>query len=140
MKKIIYIVLIIILIIAGIFVATKITDQDKTKPVIANTIKNKNEIKVENDVAENNTIEVEQNKIVNDVVDNEIKNENTETNPEEQAKQIVKDNWGEDDTVYYSYDGKDAKGRYVICVREKSTTKALYRYYVDVETGTFEIE
>ena len=134
-NKTLYLLVIIILVLAGIFVATKISDKDKTKPVVANTIKNKNEINVEN-----NTLGPEHNEITNDVVDNEIENENTEMNPEEQAKQIVKDNWGEDDTVYYSYDGKDAKGRYVICVREKSTTKALYRYYVDIETGAFEIE
>ena len=31
-------------------------------------------------------------------------------------------------------------GKYPVAVRDKATTKALYWYYVDVETGTFDIE
>lgn len=139
-NKTVYILIIIILIIAGIFVATKIADKYDTKPVVANTLNNTNKIGNQNNIEENNVVDPEQNEIANEVVNNEIKTENTESTPEEQAKQIVIDNWGEDETVYYSYDGKDANGRYVICVREKSTTKALYRYYVDLETGAFEIE
>lgn len=138
-KKILYFIIIIFLIIAGIFVATKITENDKTKPVVANTLNYTNKTDKKNDIEENNTLETEQNEIVNDVVNNELKTENTETTPEEQAKQIVKENWGEDDSVYYSYDGiKD--GKHVVCVREASTTKELYRYYVNIETGTFDIE
>lgn len=143
-KKVLYIFVIIILIIAGIFVGTKITENDKTKPVVANTLNNTNNTNEKNDIVENNTVEPEVNEVVNNIVEDEVeteKTENTNLSPEEQAKQIVKQNWGEDDdTVYYSYDGKDANGRYVICVREKDTTKALYRYYVDIETGNFEIE
>ena len=137
-KKTLYILVIIILIIAGIFVANKITEDDKAKQVVANTLEqtnktNKENFVEENIVVENNNVEPEENEVTNDA-------SNTEFAPEEKAKQIVKENWGEDDTVYYSYDGKDANGRYVICVREKSTTKALYRYYVDIQTGAFEIE
>ena len=61
-------------------------------------------------------------------------------NPEEKAKNIVKENWGEDDSVYYSYDGINSEGKYIICVRDKATTKALYWYYVDIETGAFDIK
>ena len=137
-KKTLYILIIIILMIAGIFVAKKITEDDKAKPVIANTLEqtnktNEENLVEENIVVENNNVGTKENEVTNDI-------QNTEIAPEEKAKQIVKENWGEDDTVYYSYDGKDANGRYVICVREKSTTKALYRYYVDIQTGAFEIE
>ncbi len=134
-KKILYVVIIIALIIAGIFVAKQISGENDTKPTGANTVNNSS-VKNEQDLAEENNITVENN----------IENNNTQTSdttgltPEEQAKQIVKENWGEDDSVYYSYDGKDENGKYIICVREKTTTKALYWYYVDVETGTFNIK
>lgn len=140
-NKTLYILIIIILIIAGIFVATKMVEKDKTKPVVANTLNNTNKTEEKIDVEKNNTLEPEQNELANDVVNNENKTDNTEITSEEKAKQIVKENWGEDDdTVYYSYDGLNEQGKYVICVRDKETTKALYRYYVDLETETCEIE
>lgn len=144
-KKTLYILIIIILIIAGIFVATKIADKDATKPVVANTVNNTNKTNNKNDVEENNIVtienEIQDNNIENNITNSEIKNENTNISPEEEAKQIVKEHWGEDDdTVYYSYDGINEQGKYVICVRDKETTKALYRYYVNVEAGTCEIE
>lgn len=140
-NKTLYILIIIILIFAGIFVATKIEENDKTKPVVANTLNNTNKTEEKIDVEKNNTLEPEQNELANDVVNNENKTDNTEITSEEKAKQIVKENWGEDDdTVYYSYDGLNEQGKYVICVRDKETTKALYRYYVDLETETCEIE
>ena len=135
-KKILYIVIIIALVVAGIFVAKQMSEEKEATQTGANTIKNTTKNNEQNEVKENNTIETEVNEIENNVVENETI---TEIDPEEQAKQIVKENWGEDDSVYFSYDGvKD--GKHVVCVREKDTTKALYWYYVDLETGTFEIK
>ena len=136
-KKILYILIIIALIIAGIFVAKDIAEGDNTKQTVANTMNNTNKTEV-NLTEQNNTVETEENNIENNVETGDTTTQGE--SPEEQAKQIVKDNWGEDDSVYYSYDGKDENGKYIICVREKSTTKALYWYYVDVETGTFDIK
>lgn len=135
-KKILYVLIIIALIIAGIFVAKQMSEENEVAQTGANTIENTNKTNEQNEVEGNNIIEPE----VNEVENNNVETGTTEMAPEEQAKQIVKENWGEDDTVYYSYDGKDENGRYVICVREKETTKALYRYYVDIETGSFDIE
>lgn len=138
LKKILYIVIIITLIIAGIFTAKKITEKNNTKQTVANTLENTNKTNEENKLEENNTVVEEPEK--NEVGENNVAEGKDENAPEEQAKQIVKDNWGEDNTVYFSYDGKDENGRYIICVREKATTKALYWYYVDIETGTFDIQ
>lgn len=136
-KKILYIVIIIVLIIAGVFIAKEIAKKDETKQTVANTLENTNKTNEENKVEENNVVvEPEEN----NVVENKVETGTTQDAPEEKAKQIAINNWGEDDTVYFSYDGKDERGRYIICVREKATTKALYWYYVDVETGTFDIE
>lgn len=143
-KKILYIVIIVAVIIAGIFTAKQISDNNKTKQTSTNTVNDTNKTEVNNEVEENSTNEVENSKKENNIEENEVHNEadngNTKLTPEEQAKKIVKDHWGEDDAVYFSYDGKDENGRYIICVREQSTTKALYRYYVNVESGTFDIE
>ena len=138
-KKILYVIIIIVLIIAGINVAKKILEESKTKPTVTNNIYN--EIKQENNVKEeNNTLKPEN--VVEEENKQEEKPQELESNqkPEEKAKNIVKENWGEDDFVYYSYDGINSEGKYIICVRDKATTKALYWYYVDIETGTFDIE
>ena len=137
-KKILYVVIIVVLIIAGIFVAKKITEKNDTKQTVANTLENTNKTNEENKLEGNNTVVEELEK--NEVEENNVAEGKDENAPEEQAKQIVKDNWGEDDTVYFSYDGRDENGKYIICVREKASTKALYWYYVDVETGTFDIQ
>lgn len=127
-KKIFYIAIIIVLIIAGINVAKKMTEENKTKPTVTNNIENENEIKQKNVVEEENKPEEKPQEPENN------------QKPEEKAKNIVKENWGEDDSVYYSYDGLNSEGKYIICVRDKATTKALYWYYVDIETGAFDIE
>lgn len=135
MKKIIYIGIIIIFIIAGSYVAKQMSEEKEVTQTGANTLDNTTNNN-ENEIEKNNTIEPEVNEIENNVVEDET---TTTLDPEEEAKQIVRENWGEDDSVYFSYDGvKD--GKHVVCVREKDTTKALYRYYVDIETGSFEIE
>jgi len=135
-KKILYILIIISLIISGIYAAKHMSEEKKVTQTGTNIIESANKNNKENEKEENKTIEPE----VNEIENNNVEAGTTELAPEEEAKQIVEENWGEDDTVYYSYDGKDEKGRYVICVREKATTKALYRYYVDIETGSFDIE
>lgn len=137
-KKILYVVIIVVLIIAGIFVAKQISEKNDTKQTVANTLENTNKTNEENELEENNTVVTEPEK--NEVEENNVAEGKDENAPEERAKQIVEANWGEDDTVYFSYDGKDENGRYIICVREKASTKALYWYYVDVETGTFDIQ
>ena len=117
------------------------SEENKTKPTVTNSIENNNEINQENDVKEENNIDKPEN-IVTEENKSEEKPQEPENNqkPEEKAKNIVKENWGEDDSVYYSYDGINSEGKYIICVRDKATTKALYWYYVDVETGAFDIE
>lgn len=146
MKKIICVVIAIILIVSGCLVAKKIIDNKKT---IETSTKN-------NNVSENNTINKIENEIKNEVANNAVQNnvdpngqeENNQTEPEEKdvnkteekkaeekAIEIAKKDWGSDNSVYFSYEYKDNKGRYIISVREKTTTKATYWYTVDVETG-----
>ena len=140
-KKILYVIIIIVLIITGINVAKNMNEEQKTKPTITNTINSENKTNEENVVNEENNI-IKPENIVTEENKQEEKQQELENiqNPEEKAKAIVKENWGEDDSVYYSYDGINSEGKYIICVRDKATTKALYWYYVDIETGAFDIE
>lgn len=131
-KTIMYLIAIALVIILGIAVA-------------------KNMLK-ENEVEPKNIVDVDKEKEVN-ILDEEIKQEEqepeqlenpeeTENEPveeisdEEKAKNIVSADWGEDTSIYFSSE-KIEEGIYDIYVREKATTKSLYRYTVDVNKGTF---
>ena len=130
-KTIMYLIAIALVIILGIAVA-------------------KNMLK-ENEVEPKNIVDVNKEKEVN-ILDEEIKQEEqepeqlenpeeTENEPveeisdEEKAKNIVSADWGEDTSIYFSSE-KIEEGIYDIYVREKATTKSLYRYTVDVNKST----
>lgn len=135
MKKILYVILIIAVVVAGVCVAKKISEGEKTIKTDANAVNNT--VK-QNEVEENNTVTEPENNIIenNETVDKEV----SKLSPEDQAKQLAKDNWGEDDTVYFSFEEVNSEGRYVISVRDKATTRALEWLYIDVETGTIDMK
>lgn len=58
---------------------------------------------------------------------------------QEKAISIAKKDWGEDNTVYFSYEGNN-NGKYRVCVRKADTTYAIRYYIINVNNGTFEIE
>ena len=137
-KKILFCIVVIALFAAGIYFGMKMSRNDKTVNTVSNDINVKETNSIEEEKKKDEDKEEEQNEEENKKEEN--KNTSSEDDPVEQAKEIVQNNWGEDDSVYYSYDGLDKDGRYIICVRDKSTTKALFWYYVDIETGSFDIE
>ena len=106
-----------------------------------------NELPVENTILEEETIEENQanteNTAVNEITQNEYQGEEEETgiteeaeeNKDEKALNLVKQDWGEDDTVYYTIDNQ-SNSIYYISVRSKSTTATLAEYEVDVNQGT----
>lgn len=143
-KLIIYILILAIVIGFGIAVGLNLEDDKKAVPTTSEKTENKvKENKVENKV---------ENTAKNEIENSEEEFE-TEENPEEEgpadkagepktdlekAIDIVKKDWGEDNSVYFAQDGQNAKGEYIICVRQSSTTNALAWYTVNVEKGTFE--
>lgn len=156
-NRIIVLIFIIILILITAFLIFKLFDIKKNKNNIEPTsVNNVIENEIENNVIdeENNQNNVEDNNTINTAIDTNNENNNQvvdkdevdketikkEEDNKEKAVNIVKDNWGEDETVYFSFDSINSEGKYLVCVRDKSTTQALYWYTVDVETGTFEIE
>lgn len=139
-KVVIYILVIIAIIILGIMVGKSLVEENKTAPVIS---ENKNQNKIENNIkneikndaeniVENENIEEEET-----VEDNEQEEEKPKTNLEK-AIDIVKKEWGEDNTVYFAEDMQTEQGDYIICVRDNETTDALAWFKVNLKEGTCE--
>lgn len=138
MKKILYVILIIAVVVAGVCVAKKISEGEKTIKTDANVVNNTNNVVSKNEMQEDNKVDEPKNEVVEN---NETNNkEESNLSPEEKAKQLAKDNWGTDDTVYFSFEEVNEEGRYVISVRDKATTKALEWFYIDIETGTIDMK
>lgn len=105
------------------------TYKDVSNKIINNTIENKIEETV------NETVENEIEETVNETISNVI-----EGNAEENIKkaiEIVKKDWGEDDTVYFDNAGIDNEGRYIISVHNEETTETLAWYTVNIKTEQF---
>lgn len=154
-------IIVIILVIGIILLGFKLIDIKKKKENIAaineniiteNEINN-NVIKNENDVDNEINNEVENNVNQNIVNDNattetpiadpeqEVDKQTIqkEENNQEKAVNIAKKDWGEDNSVYFSFEGIDESGKYMVCVRDQET-RALRFYKIDINTGTFTIE
>lgn len=142
MKKIlIYILVVAIIIALGITVGISIGEDEKAVPTTSGKTENKTDNKMEN------TIE---NKLENNVVENEKEDEPPENGePDkvdepktdlEKAIDIAKKEWGTDSTVKYVDETEEnaPEGEFIICIREKSTTKALIWYKININDGTCE--
>ena len=132
-----------------------------------NTITNGEENVIKNNITENNTTRnnTDENTSSNTInVDNANGQDNTNSNTkkqenketfssEEEVKEtekskenkqntainLTKEEWGEDDTVYYTID-REQNNVYDISVRSKSTTQTLAEYEVDIENKTVQIK
>lgn len=161
----IIIALIIVLILLAIVLTVKLFDirnNKKETPTINTNAVIKNEIEntVTNNLIQNNIINNTVNETVeNTIVENVVVENNTLNNSQQVSKEeidnatiqkeednkekainIVKEDWGKDDKVYFSFDSIDSNGKYIVSVRDKASTEALYWYTVDIEKGTFSIE
>ena len=137
-KQLIIVSILIIVAILGVLLARTIMKELKVEPTVSNNIVNKNVNSVKNNVVNNTTNEINNentNSVENVVIDNpEPEKPKTDL---EKAIDIVKEDWGEDDTVYFAEDGKSTNGEYIICVRDKASTAERAWYWVDVINGTF---
>lgn len=149
-KVVIFSTLIVILVVGGI-VGYKIYKINSTKYVSVqkenkdNTISNNTTINntQKNEKVEEKKVIEQEIKEVNNIKDSttqnteikgkeeiESKNEN-ETNGKQEALELVKEEWGEDNTVYFTIDSSSGN-IYMISVRSKTTTETLTEYEVDV--------
>lgn len=153
--KIIVGILIIALIIMGIVLWTskeEIKETDKKNSINQinitqsenNLVQNKEEDtenKIENIVSEdkqdeilNETTEVEDLTNTSQTVDNQKKEENNN----EKAINMVKNDWGADDSVSFKIDEQTEDGKYVVSVVDKNTTKVIMWYDVDINNNTIQ--
>lgn len=135
MKKILFILIAIIAMVLGIVVGVKLETKDSkqaSSSEILNNINTKNNsLSIENNTEEkNNTLNQA------DVKSVETEEEVPKTDLEK-AIDIVKKDWGKDESVYFAEDGKTTNGEYIIAVRDKNTTRALAWYTVNISTGVF---
>ena len=144
MKKLIYIVILIAVIILGVYIGIDISKEEKTVFVDSKNTENKI-----NNNAENTVEEKQENITENIVEENEEEQEQIEEEKKQEPKtdlekaiDIVKDVWGDRKDVKYldESDGNTPEGEYIICIREEDTTNAIIWYKVNVETGTATIK
>lgn len=122
---------------------------------------NTNDIEVEN-VVEENTVDTNtlvENAVVetdktNTVSENTVNSSETDSSGEEvseendayanskfsEAENLVKKAWGEDDTVYFTIEGVNSEGLYLVAAREKATTNVRNYFKVNLETKKVEVD
>lgn len=121
-----------------------------------------------NETSVNNTAEeniVEENEVDTNTIENEIENEVDEepiienvtelepqgtvyetnsdigtTDKKQQAIDLVREKWGEDDTVTFRCDSVNSKGEYVIAVVSKETATVKNYFKVNLNTKLVEID
>lgn len=148
-KSIIITVLVIIAVALAIFLTAKLSNTENKEDNIVsmekidetnlldgqNIIDNKNIIEenVVSNTVENNT----NNNTENTNSSSDISSEMTDTEDyKEKAIRLVKEDWGEDDSVYFDIAEIEENGIYKICVRDKNTTNEVMWYEVDVVNNT----
>ena len=115
------------------------------------------ENQVENAVVENEVTNENINQTTNAVINvtntskpvtntnvNNNKN-NTSFNPgvtdqKQKAIELVKKEWGNDDSVDFLFDYVNEKNEYVVAVKDKATATVKYYFRVNLETGTVELD
>jgi len=151
--KIKYIIILVIVIVAATYLGIVLSEENiqetnKNLDTVANnvitnsivnnsinnTIENNN---IVNDI--NNTVETTTENIITDKEEKPYEEIETENKKIEKAVQIVKEHWGEDNSVVIQYDGWQHEGKYVVVVRDAQTRNTKFEFYVDIETGKYEI-
>lgn len=127
---------------------------------VQNSISSENvvsENQVENAVVENEVTNENINQTTNAVINvtntskpvantntNNNKN-NTSFNPgvtdqKQKAIELVKKEWGNDNSVDFLFDYVNEKNEYVVAVKDKATATVKYYFRVNLETGTVELD
>lgn len=62
------------------------------------------------------------------------------TDQKQKAIELVKKEWGKDDTVDYLFDHVNENGEYVVAVKDRATATVKYYFRVNLETGAVELD
>lgn len=140
MKKVIKVgfPIVCIVLIGGTFILlnkfqSRVNDRARINAEVSNSSK-----KAEKDTREENTV-MENTSYTVSVEEQEQKEKEEEEN-KEKAINIIKNEYsymGTDD-IYFTNEGEE-NGRYIVAVRQKSTTEAIIYYIVDAQEKTYEI-
>lgn len=116
---------------------------------VNNTVDNENTTAEENVVDEENIVEKNNTISENTTIEKVNTTDKEEVSEEEdiysstkldQARDLVKKSWGDDDTVYFTTEGVNSDGLYMVAVREKSSTAVKNYFKVNLETKKVEID
>lgn len=102
----------------------------------------------ENVVEEDNTVvEETANTTTNTVLDTNTVNEEVSTDDDvysknklDQAKNLVQKAWGEDDKVYFTNEGINSDGLYMVAARDKTSTAVKNYFTVNLETKKVQVD
>jgi cytoskeletal protein RodZ len=140
MSKKIWIIIVIVIIlgiICGILLNKKSSNTTNTQnEIVKNKIENEEIINNE----ENSVNEQEENIEVTEPETTTTSTESFTENPEtaeEKAIEIVKKDYGDESNTSFAVEGMDQNGRYIVTVRNSTTTEALAFYFVNISDGTF---
>ncbi len=140
-KTLIIIIAVMLVVLIGIIVGKSINETNNSIQTDSGKIEN-NINKVSNkdvDKKTENKAENTSSNEANNTIDNTEKEEEPAVKTDlDKAIDLVKKDWGDDDTVYFAQDGKTDNGEFIICVRDNATTGARAWYSVNVEAGTAE--
>ena len=159
-KYIILIVCIIIGIVIGVIVLNKNNAEnvnsktENTNSVLEEKIENKiDHYSTEEELRKRNYKEKHIIKDIENVVSQQSKTEqdleentnekeitSTPTDKKQQAIDLVKEKWGEDDTVTFRVDSTTSKGEYVVAVISKDSVKVKNYFIVNLENMTVEVD
>ena len=142
-KKVIFIIIGVIIVgaISSYLIYDMIglkTEETGTENILQNISENKIENIMENEtnISENIVENIQNEEPVEERPISSETNVPTESTTDK-AKRIAREDHGTDEGVYYSYDGVDNDGRYIISVRDSNTTKQFAIYNINVETEEF---
>ena len=164
------VIFIVVIIVAAVIIFGKSSKETKNESAENNVVETvENAEIIENTSVENtsdseeNTNQVAENVVEN--VENTTQNEVTEqqavvqttpqteeintssapeqpgvTDEKQKAIELVKKEWGNDDTVNYVFDYVNENGEYVIAVKDKQSATTKYYFRVNLQTGTVELD
>lgn len=145
-------VLVVIITFYMIFdIKAKVEEQNyNTDDIAVNEVENevKNEAEIEN-VVEENTVEEEkiENTVSNTTSQNTTSKEEVSeeedkysTRKLDEAKALVKKAWGDDNTVYFTNEGLNSEGLYMVAARDKTSTAVKNYFKVNLETKKVQVD
>lgn len=157
MSKNAKIIIAVVLVILVVVICCITFGKDKNEESKDNDINTENVMSNSVNNISNTANEVETNTVANEIIEEEPIIENvTEVKPQgtvyesnsdagttdkkQEAILLVKEKWGEDDTVTFRCDSVSSNGEYVIAVVSKQTASVKNYFIVNLETKTVEID